>query len=116
MSSNVMAVLHHEYMDCRATGYKRIVHIRVTTDAIQGAPVSVPITPERARVLARLMMVPTQPEPTVVADPMDYETMMEIVMHPADYCDVLKERAPGYLEHSTVDGVQRIMGIPVARV
>jgi hypothetical protein len=92
------------------TGYQRIVHIRVTVDALQGSPVSVPITPERARAIGRLMMVPGG---SVVADPRDYETKLELLMHPADYCEVLKARP--YFYHSFSGGVETVMGIPVER-
>lgn len=106
-----LEAIHREIHDARATGYQHIVHIRVTTDALQGSPVTVPITPERARAIGRLMMVQGH---GVVADPMDYETRLELLVHPQDYSDLLKD--VDLMRYGVQIGEpMRIMGIPVSR-
>jgi hypothetical protein len=115
-----MAVIYQEIADAEVTGYKRIVHIRVTTDALPGSPTSVPVTPERARTLGRLIALrdPRGGEATVAADPSDYERMLELLIHPQDWADVLRgadmfagELAPG-MRPGEPDSVY---GIPVSR-
>ncbi len=111
---SVLAAIHRELNDAAMTGYKRIVHMRVTTDALPGSITSVPVTPERARALGRLLLVPdANGQPLgVVADPMDYEKMLELLIHPADWHDLLLEKLPG---GEYPPGLPtRIMGIPVA--
>lgn len=112
---SVLEIIHRERQDARATGYKRIVHIRVTVDAIPGAPTTVPVTPERARVLGRLLMVRGEGPLTgsVVADPSDYEAMLELLIHPKDYADLLKDASA--IAAVQIGEVDRVMGIPVSR-
>ena len=94
---------------------KDIVHIRVTADAFKGTVTAVPITPERARVLGKLLAVPGDGPlaGTVVPHPGDYERMLEILVHPEDWRDLLVD-AEAY---TAVDlgEIDRVMGIPVSR-
>ena len=82
-----MSLIRGELNDA-ALGYQEIVHIRVTMEALLGSPVSVPVTPERARTLAQLRLLPNG---AVVADPVSYERLLELLIHPADWVEVLKE-------------------------
>jgi hypothetical protein len=110
----VLDIIYRERQQARETGYKRIVHIRVTKDAILGAPTTVPVTPERARTLGRLLMVRSGGlDGVVVADPSDYERMLELLIHPEDWAALLTEKtAFGYaVELGTID---HVMGIPVS--
>ena len=67
-----------------------VVRIRVTRDAVCGSVVAVPVTPERARVLARLVLVrDDRGSAAVVADPAYYEHLREVLIHPADWMDLL---------------------------
>lgn len=117
---SLFAAIAAEVDDSRATGYKRIVHIRVTTDALLGSLVTVPMTPERARVLGRLLMVSGDGPlaGSVVADPSDYERMQEILVHPEDWATILRD--PGmyaYVQMPLHDtDVTRVLGIPVSHV
>ena len=108
---STMETIWREVNDARSTGYQSIVHIRITTDALEGSPVTVPITPERARTIARLMIVKGH---GVVADSMDYETKLELLMHPEDYMALLRDVDP--MRYGIEIGEPtRIMGIPVTR-
>lgn len=111
----VIALIHRELADAEATGYKRIVHIRVTTAALPGAPVSVPVTPERARVIGCLVtLYSPRSGMTVDADPHWYESALELLIHPRDYTDLLTDANAA----STVDlatGLRSVFGVPIAR-
>lgn len=110
MSEGALAI-HREVCDAYVTGYQRIVHIRVTTDALEGSIVAVPITPERARARGRLMMVEGH---GIVADPAQYETMLELLMRPADLVALLRDSDLVRFGIELGDPM-RIMGIPVSQ-
>lgn len=89
--------IRRELVDAAVTGYQRITQIRVTSDAIRHSPVSVPLTPERARVLG-----------LGEADGLGDERLLELLVHPDDWRDLLCESrdiGPGY---PTV-----VQGVPV---
>lgn len=113
---SIIASIHRELHDARATGYKRIVHIRVTADALAGSVTSVPVTPERARVLGKLLMIRSPGEPldgAVIADPADAEALLELLMHPLDWAELLADLdAIGYV---SLGEPIRVMGIPVSQ-
>lgn len=107
----VLDAIRRECDDAALTGYKQIVHIRVTTDALQGSVTSTPVTPERARTIGRLMAIPAREGTAVVAHPDSTETLLEILMHPADYETLMIEyRAMGGREAPVA-----LLGIPVSR-
>lgn len=98
-----------------------IAQIRVTTDAIQGSITAAPVTPERARTLGQLMAIRGDSDSpltgTVVSDPSN-EQLLEILIHPEDWRDLLTETggmarfalktsSPGSLV------VRSVLGIPV---
>lgn len=108
---SMYAAVHALLRDVRATGYQRVVHVRVTTDALPGSMTTVPVTPERARVLGRLLAVQ---DSGVVADPLWFEKAQEVLIHPEDWVKLLSE-VPGYAHQGalSIDGSTRIFGIPV---
>lgn len=112
----IFAAVYREINDADTTGYKRIVHIRITPDAIPGSPVAVPVTPERARTLGRLIALPTKDgEPSVTADPSDYERMLELLLHPQDWAQAKQEANELAMSLSMRPGEpNRIYGIPVS--
>jgi hypothetical protein len=63
--------IQRERREACNTGYKRIVHIRVTPHAMPGSLVSVPISPERARNMGIARS--------------DFEEALEILLHPEDW-------------------------------
>lgn len=98
----------------RYRGEDRIAHIRITTDAIPGSIVAMPITPERMRSLGYLRLVqPTEPGPaTVIADPS--RELLEIVMHPKDWRQLrMSLEARDHLETGALDKADRLLGYPV---
>lgn len=105
----VLASIMREQHDARATGYKRIVHIRVTTDALPGSVTSLPVTPERARVIGRLLAVQ---DLGVVADPNSTETLLELLIHPADWAELLTDDDKYRAVQIGPD--TRVIGIPVS--
>lgn len=112
-----MSVLHaisNELDAAALSGYKRIVHIRLTTDALPGSVTSTPITPERARTLGRLLALPGG---GVVADPRSTELLMEILIHPEDWAALLAETDAPYTVQAAMKAGEpdRVYGIPVTR-
>lgn len=69
---------------------RNVVQIRVTTDALEGTPTAVPLTPERLRALDL--------SPTFDSN----VTPLEVLVHPRDWADALSE-IPGHGETITVD-------------
>jgi hypothetical protein len=116
---SVSAAIAREINDARATGYREIVHIRVTVDAIPGSVTTTPLTPERARVLGKLIAVDLGKYGTAVeADPYYAERLLEILIHPQDYVGLMKEaddlsRFAVSVNPST--GVSQVYGVPVSR-
>lgn len=74
-----------------------LLHIRVTTDALRGSPAAVPITPERARRVRLRAFEGRDGEAVVDGDPEVYLRSLEIVVHPADWADVLAELPDRYV-------------------
>jgi hypothetical protein len=90
---------------------RHIRGIRVTTDALAGSIVALPITPERARSY-RLLMIEGR---GAVADPVVYERDLEVLVHPEDWRDFLKNlpNSVTFNESGAVGSVREVMGIPV---
>lgn len=86
--------IQRERREAWETGYKRIVHIRVTPYAMPGSPVSVPIPPERARNMGIARW--------------DFEEALEILLHPEDWRRWLLE-AGGLL----IGNPDAVHGLPV---
>lgn len=91
-----------------------IIHIRVTTDAIPGSPVAVPVTPERARTLGKIWAFP---DGTVEAA-FDGRAL-ELLVHPEDWYSLLKDMDAAR-DYVVQFGVQpgepdRVFGIPVSK-
>lgn len=90
-----------------------LLRIRVTTDALQGSPVAVPITPEQARQI-RLVAVPLpEGETAVEADPHVYMRALELIVHPADWSDVLAHPIMRYVLPGDDGRIREFMGLPV---
>lgn len=106
---SVELAIANQLNDARETGWQRIVHIRVTVDALAGSVTALPVTPERARTLGRLLAVPGG----VVADPSDYEGMLELLIHPADWADLLRDTTA--IRSVKLGEPTRVMGIPVSQ-
>jgi hypothetical protein len=95
-----------------ATEDRPVAQIRVTADAIRGSITTAPLTPERARVLGRLLAVPFgEGDSAVVSDP-DNERLLEILIHPEDWRDLLTEEAPLSMLNLT-GPIKRVAGVPV---
>lgn len=118
----VSEVLARELRELRARDNARalVIQVRVTPDALYGSPVLVPITPERARTLARLVAVHNWDDHTyvVIADPEDYERAYEILLHPGDWVTLRTEPdvlATGMLSYDPRcrAGAWRVYGVPV---
>lgn len=115
MNAGAGAVVR-ELHDVDATGYKRVVQIRITTDALAGSIMACPITPERARTLGRMMAVRDEQRGgyCVVADPMDYEAMAEVLIHPADWHALLRDAPHGAVALPLQPSAPiRMFGVPV---
>lgn len=109
---SVLDTIRRELDDAEATGWQKIVQVRVTTDALPASPVTVPITPERARTMSAMRMMPDG----IVADPASYEGMLEVLLHPEDWQDVLADAERFAVQMATRPGEpNRIFGIPVVR-
>jgi hypothetical protein len=79
-------------IDSARLQYRPLLHIRVTQDAIPGAPAAVPITPERARsIRLRIVELSGDADAVVVPDPEVWLRSLEIVVHPEDWTAVLLE-------------------------
>jgi hypothetical protein len=94
---------------------REILRLRITPEAIAGSPVTVPVTPERARLL-RLLMYPGE---TVDADPeLVARFALELLIHPRDWYALLCERGrDGHFvvePSATAASVARVLGIPVS--
>lgn len=77
---SVLHVLEGELREARARQLQ-VARVRITDAALEGSPVTVLISPERARI-ARLSA-------------RDLERVREIVIHPADWNEVLLEKHDG---------------------
>jgi len=103
-----------------------VAQIRVTPDAIQGSVTTAPMTPERARVLGRLLAMPTVPpwpggirglgsstdEVVAFGDPSN-ERLLEILVHPDDWRQLLAE--VDNLWMLDMGGpIKRVAGVPVS--
>lgn len=91
-----------------------IIHIRITTDAIAGSVVAVPVSPERARTLGKLWAFP---DGTIEAA---YDgRALEILVHHEDWYSLLKEMPAdnGFAVQLAMKlgEPDRVLGIPVSR-
>lgn len=114
-SPSMFAVVHRQIVEADETGYKRIVHVRVTTDAICGSMAAVPVTPERARAIGKLVALPDVGALayTVAADPQWYERALELLIHPEDWIALLREIPMGATPLQLGDP-KTVYGIPVS--
>lgn len=100
-----------------------IAQVRVTTAAIPGSVTTAPMTPERARVLGRLLAMPSFPplrgvrglgsetdEIVVFGDPTN---LLEILVHPEDWRQLLTEVDKLWMLDRS-GHVTRIAGVPVS--
>lgn len=76
---------------------QEIKWIRVTRDALPRSPITCPITPERLRLHAQIIVAePHKPSERfvtgVVYDPQTFETWRELLVHPVDWAEALRER------------------------
>ena len=112
-SMTIMPTLYREQQQAREQ-LREIHHIRVTTDALPGSLVSVPITPERARTI-RLAMFPSKAgESTVDVDPeLVGRPLLEVLMHPEDYAELTKD-LDAVRDVDMTGSVTRVLGIPIA--
>lgn len=101
----------------------RIVQIRVTDDAIAGAPVATMLTPERLRLLAPTIRAELGADhATVAADTYALDRWRELVVHPDDWRAVLHvaaERGQITSHHRLIPGprpvrIEAFYGIPIA--
>lgn len=108
----LIRLLWGEIQDARAQD-RPIVQIRVTADAIHGAPTSTRMTPERARARAA-KAVEIKDGPVAIASA-ESERWLELVIHPEDWRDLLiQEREPtSPLFFDTTTGVRKVFGIDV---
>lgn len=88
---------------------REVVQIRVTPLALPGSVLLMPMSPERARVLGRLHMVRDR---GVISDPKN-ERMMEVLMHPEDWAELLTEVDHHHLHAHDLGEPRSIYGIPV---
>ena len=113
----IFAVLHKELHDARAA-MRPVLHIRITTDAIPGTVTSTPLTPERLRVLKPYVIhIEGRETPDVLADPTLVDRALEIVMHPQDWHDLLRDiESVQHVQIGMREGEpDRVWGIPVTR-
>lgn len=104
---NILHAVHRELDDAIING-QQVVQIRVTSDALQGSIVALPITPERARVIGQVMILETG---GVVAD-LHHENVAELMVHSLDWMQL---RSAAYRDLVLdVGAVTRIYGLPVA--
>lgn len=92
-----------------------IVQVRVTADALRGSISTVPVSPERARVLGTLTMVPVGDEgDSAVVGAAENERLLEVIVHPEDWRDLLVEAGPlGALGADDGGSVRTIFGYRV---
>ncbi len=94
----IMAALHRALIEDESAHHEpRITRIRVTTDAIPGSVVALPMTPERARLVGRPGPLPH-----------------EILVHPEDWFGILVGAStfgPGWLASAGLPN--RVLGLPV---
>ena len=83
-----------------------LLHIRVTPDALRGTPASLPVTPERLRVL-----YPESVKLGLIENGLVPHHGMELVVHPEDWRDVLKVVMP--YASPTANRGDEFMGYPV---
>lgn len=108
---SVFRAITREVYDAQAQ-LREIVHIRVSRNALAGSVVALPITPERARTI-RLRAFPGG---AVDVDYGSTERLLEIVIHPEDWRDLLTEKdaVGAYVLNAESTGIRRIYDIPVA--
>jgi hypothetical protein len=90
-------------------GMRPVGHVRVSRDVIPGSPVCVPVTPERARTIALRAV-----KDGVIADPSVWMRQLEIVVHPQDWMEYLRDMDTRWMSESRLD-VDTFRGIPVSR-
>lgn len=105
----VIAAIGREVSYCREAKLT-VARVHVTVDAIPGSVVSVPLTPEHARLLGLVDYgrgVETDPRTDV---------FREIRIHPADYGELLTEKYAGGLwaVEQGADGIERVLGVKIA--
>lgn len=110
----VFEAVEREIRTTEETGYKQIVRVRITMDALKGTPVALPVTPERARVAGALRAIPDPRtgEALVVADPAWGERFLELLLHPADWLEA-RHFASSYGAHLDAGEKPTLMGLPV---
>ncbi len=102
--SSMFEAFHRELHDAGMQDYE-VVRIRVTHDAIGGAPVAMPLTPERARSVTL---------PARGGRMVPLELVREIVVHPDDWRDLLVDPAIRDQLPAGLNGPPtRIYGLPV---
>lgn len=84
----MLETIYQEFADADMTGTTRIVQIRVTDDALRYSPVTVPLTPERARQFAPMREYCGGGTDVDLAA---IEALHEILLHPLDWADLLKD-------------------------
>lgn len=87
---SVLGALYAEINEARAQCWN-VLHVRVASDAIRGSVTTVAITPERARTLAALEV---RGDETVEVAMSRTLSMREILVHPEDWNELLKEAEP----------------------
>lgn len=98
---NIRDCLWNEIHEAKGE-FLEVKWIRVTMEAIEGSPMTAPITPERLRLHAQIRVVrqdaPSEPLcEGVEHDPRAFEDWREIVIHPADWSAALRE-PPGQID------------------
>lgn len=107
---DMLAAICREVQDADARMLK-VVHVRVTPDAIPGSPVLVPFAPERLRLLAAHLVELPRGNAALVADPEAQQRWRELLLHTADWMAVLQDpHLPGDV---VLDEPVTVMGIPV---
>lgn len=84
---------------------REVVHIRVSQDAISGCVLAVPLAPERLRTLAGVNTAGKG----LLPDPKAQERLVEIVVHPDEWIDMMLSARNGGPLRLEVDGTWRFM-------
>lgn len=109
----VEAAIAREVHDARATGRQRVVHVRVTPHALPGSVVSVPIPPERSRLLRAdpdLDAIETANYVEIVGRG-GIGVLLEILVHPQDWQQLLIADAS-----ALIGAPEECHGLPVCHV
>ena len=113
---SIFAALHSEIRHAREQD-RPVVHVRVAKDALPGTVAAMPVTPERARALGTLLLLPDE---TIVGSPVN-ERLLELLIHPEDWRGLLVEKdalgnyVVDYVVAPGEGGVTRVLGIPVVK-